>query len=47
MNPVEAAWYHARAALRGRWRALLLLVLLVGLAGGTVLTAIALSLIHI
>jgi len=40
-DPVEAAWYHARTAFRGRWRALLLLVLLVGLAGGTVLTAIA------
>ena len=38
---MEAAWYHARAALRGRWRALLLLVLLVGLAGGAVLTAVA------
>ncbi|MET0902790.1 MAG: FtsX-like permease family protein [Acidimicrobiales bacterium] len=34
-----AVWYHARAELRRRWRASLLLVLLVAVAGATVLTA--------
>ncbi|MFL6203908.1 MAG: FtsX-like permease family protein [Acidimicrobiales bacterium] len=36
-----AAWYRARGELRRRWRATLLLVLLVGVAGGAVLTAVA------
>ena len=34
-----AVWYHARAELRRRWRASLLLILLVGIAGAAVLTA--------
>ncbi len=36
-----AAWYRAKGELRRRWRATLLLVLLVGLAGGAVLTTVA------
>jgi hypothetical protein len=38
---LEAAWYRARRALRRRWPATLALMLLVGLAGGVVLTAVA------
>jgi hypothetical protein len=38
---VEAAWYRASAVLRRRWRASLVLVALVGLAGGMVLTTVA------
>jgi FtsX-like permease family len=36
-----AGWYRARGELRRRWRATLLLVLLVGVAGGAVLTTVA------
>jgi len=36
-----AAWYRARGELRRRWRAALLLALLVGVAGGAVLTTVA------
>ncbi len=36
-----AAWYRARGELRLRWRTTLLLVALVGLAGGVLLTTIA------
>ena len=36
-----AAWYRTRSELRRRWRATLLLVLLVGLIGGIVLTTVA------
>jgi hypothetical protein len=38
---VAAAWYRARGELRRSWRSLLLLVLLVGVAGGAVLTTVA------
>jgi hypothetical protein len=38
---VGAAWYRARAVLRRRWRASVLLVALVGLAAGIVLTTVA------
>jgi putative ABC transport system permease protein len=38
---VGAAWYRARGELRRRWRATVLFVLLVGLAGGVLLTAVA------
>ena len=38
---VRASWYWARAELRRRWRATLLLVVLVGLAGGVCLTMAA------
>jgi hypothetical protein len=36
-----AAWYRARGELRRRWRAVVLLGLLVGLVGGAVLTMVA------
>ncbi|MEO7430281.1 MAG: hypothetical protein ABIY48_12965, partial [Acidimicrobiales bacterium] len=36
-----AAWYRARGELRRRWRAMLVLVLLVAIAGGAVLTLVA------
>jgi hypothetical protein len=36
-----AAWYRARSELRRRWRATLVLVALVGLAGGVLLTTVA------
>ena len=36
-----AAWYRARSELRRRWRATLVLVSLVGLAGGVLLTTVA------
>ena len=36
-----AAWYRANGELRRRWRAMLLLVLLVGVAGGAVLATVA------
>lgn len=36
-----AAWYRTRSELRRRWRATLLLALLVGVVGGTVLTTVA------
>lgn len=36
-----AAWYRTRSELRRRWRATLLLTLLVGLVGGIVLTTVA------
>src|SRR5687767_797771 len=39
--PVVAAWYRARGELRRRWRATVLLILLVGVAGGAVLTTVA------
>jgi ABC-type lipoprotein release transport system permease subunit len=38
---VVAAWYRARAQLRGSWRAIVALALLVGLAGGVVLATVA------
>jgi putative ABC transport system permease protein len=38
---MAAVWTRARAELRHRWRATLLLVVLVGLAGGVVLAAVA------
>jgi hypothetical protein len=38
---MAAAWYRAKGELRRRWRATLLLILLVGVAGGAVLTAVA------
>ena len=38
---MSAPWYRARAELRERWRATVLLVLIVGLAGGALLTAVA------
>jgi hypothetical protein len=38
---VQAAWYRARRELRRRWRATLLLVVLVGLAGGMVMVLVA------
>jgi hypothetical protein len=38
---VGAVWLRARAQLRGRLLASLLLALLVGLAGGVVLAAVA------
>ncbi len=38
---MAAAWYRARGQLRRRWRTTLLLVLLVGVAGGAVLTTVA------
>src|SRR5215212_2861036 len=41
MPYVGAAWYRASAVLRRRWRASLVLVALVGLAGGVVLTTVA------
>ena len=39
--PVAAVWMAARAQLRRRWGATVALALLVGLAGGVVLAAIA------
>lgn len=36
-----AAWYRTRSELRQRWRATLLLALMVGLVGGIVLTTVA------
>ncbi len=36
-----AVWYWARVELRGRWRATVALALVVGLAGGAVLTTLA------
>jgi ABC-type lipoprotein release transport system permease subunit len=38
---VGAAWYRARADLRRRWRATCLLILIVGVAGGALLTTVA------
>lgn len=38
---MTSAWYRARGELRRRWRAALLVALLVGIVGGTVLTAVA------
>jgi hypothetical protein len=38
---MAAAWYRARGALRHRWRATLLMALVVGLAGGAVLATVA------
>ena len=38
---MAAAWYRARAALRGRWRTTLLMAFVVGLAGGAVLASVA------
>ena len=38
---MAAVWVRARAELRRRWRATVLLVVLVGLAGGVVLAAVA------
>ncbi len=38
---MTAAWYRARAQLRGSWRSALVLALLVGLAGGVVLATLA------
>src|SRR5215218_9070460 len=38
---MAAVWVRARAELRRRWRATILLALLVGLAGGVVLAAVA------
>ncbi|HEV2922158.1 MAG TPA: hypothetical protein VG673_23415, partial [Actinomycetota bacterium] len=38
---MAAVWVRARAELRRRWRATVLLALLVGLAGGVVLAAVA------
>ncbi len=37
---MAAAWYLARSELRQTWRSLVLLVLLIGLSGGVVLTAV-------
>ena len=36
-----AAWYRAKGELRRRWRATLFLALVVGVAGGAVLTTVA------
>jgi hypothetical protein len=41
MHVVSAAWYRARSELRRRLPAILLLVAIVGLAGGAVLTCVA------
>ncbi|MCU1462266.1 MAG: hypothetical protein JWO37_2341 [Acidimicrobiales bacterium] len=41
MQPVAAVWIAARAQLRRRWGATVALVLLVGLAGGAVIAAVA------
>ncbi len=41
MAGVSAVWLRARAQLRGRVRATVLLTVLVGLAGGVVLAAVA------
>jgi hypothetical protein len=38
---MAAVWVRARAELRARWRATVLLVVLVGLAGGVVMAAVA------
>ena len=38
---MSAVWLRARAQLRGRARATVLLVVLVGLAGGMILAAVA------
>lgn len=38
---VHAAWYQARAELRERWRSAALLVLVIGMAGGALLTTVA------
>lgn len=38
---MHAAWYRARAELRERWRSAAVLVLVVGIAGGALLTTIA------